>query len=115
MTELNYLTEVPSSCGPEDTHFVAFVETTFLIGGRNVVEEFLAWGLWPLGEQFGFRVETKESPLSKVMVQMPQIAAAIGEWESEAKFGARVENAANLLVGNYNTAEHKAYQGLRHG
>jgi hypothetical protein len=28
---------------------------------------------------------------------------------------ARVENAANLLVGNYNIVEHNAYQGLRHG
>jgi hypothetical protein len=54
----------------------------------------------------------KESPLSKVMVPMPQITAAIKEHESEAKFVAHVENATNLLVGKYNIAEHKAYQGL---
>jgi hypothetical protein len=107
--------EVPFSCGPKDANFAAFVEATSLIGGCDVVEEFLACGLWPLGEQFGFRVETKESPLSKVMVPMPQITAAIREWESEAKFVAHVENDVNLLVGNYNIADHKAYQGLRHG
>jgi hypothetical protein len=50
MTKLNYLMEVPSSCGPEDANFVAFVEVTSLIGGRDVVEEFLACGLWPFGE-----------------------------------------------------------------
>jgi hypothetical protein len=44
MMELNYLMEVPSSCCPEDDDFVAFVEATSLIGGRNVVEEFLACG-----------------------------------------------------------------------
>jgi hypothetical protein len=30
-------------------------------------------------------------------------------------FEARIVNAANLLVGNYNVAEHNTYQGLRHG
>jgi hypothetical protein len=109
MMKLNNLTEVPSSCGPEDTNFAAFVKATSLIRGRDMVEEFLACGLWPLGEQFGFRVEMKESPLSKVMVSMPRITASIGEWESEAKFVAHVENATNLFVGNYNIKENKAY------
>jgi hypothetical protein len=60
-------------------------------------------------------VETKESPLSKVIVSMPLITAALEEREYEAMFVARVENAANLLVGNYNIVEHNAYQGLRYG
>jgi hypothetical protein len=42
-------------------------------------------------------------------VSMPQITTAIREWESEAKFVVHVKNAVNLLVGNYNIAEHKAY------
>jgi hypothetical protein len=115
MMELNYLMEVPSSCGLEDTNFVALVEVTSLFEGRNVVEEFLACGLWSLGEQFGFSVETKESPLPKVMVMMPQLITTIGEQESKAKFVVHIENAMNLLVGNYNIAEHKAYQRPRHG
>jgi hypothetical protein len=45
MTRLNYLTEAPSSCGPEDANFVAFIEATSIIGGRDAVEEFLASGL----------------------------------------------------------------------
>jgi hypothetical protein len=50
MTKLNYLTEVPSSCGLEDANFAAFVEASSLISGHDVVEEFLACGLWPLCE-----------------------------------------------------------------
>jgi hypothetical protein len=80
-----------------------------------VVQEFLASGLWTLRQQFGFLVERKESPLSKVVVSMPQITAAIRDQESEAKFVARIEDAANELVGLYNIAEHNACQGLRHG
>jgi hypothetical protein len=41
-------------------------------------------------------------------VPMPQITAAIGERESEAKFVAWIENVVNLLVGKYNIAKHKA-------
>jgi hypothetical protein len=114
MTKMNYLTEVPSSCGPEDANVVAFVEATSLISGRDVVEEFIASSLWPLGQQFGFPMERKESPMSKVLVPMPQITAAIGEREPEAKFVALIEDARNESVGRYNITEHNAYQGIRH-
>jgi hypothetical protein len=76
MMELNYLMEVPSSCGPEDANFMAFVNVTSLIEGRDAVEQFLTCGLWSLDEQFGFWVETKESPLSKVMVMIHLTTAA---------------------------------------
>jgi hypothetical protein len=70
MTKMNYLLEVPSSCGSEDANIVAFIEVTSLIGCHDVVEQFLASSFWPLGQQFGFQVERKESPLSKVLVPM---------------------------------------------
>jgi hypothetical protein len=50
---------------------------TTIIEGRDAVEEFLACGLWPLSEMFGFRVEKKESPLSKVMVLKLQVTTVI--------------------------------------
>jgi hypothetical protein len=115
MTRLTHEMDVPSSCGLEDADFKAFVEATSLIGGRNVVEEFLASGLRPLGQHFGFLVVTKESPLSKVTMSMPQIDTAIRERESGVMFAARIEKAANELVGRYSIVEHKACQGLHHG
>jgi hypothetical protein len=57
-------------------------------------------------------VETKESPLSKVVVPMPQVTTVIGAHESNAEFEARIVYAVNLLVGNYNVAEYNAYHGL---
>jgi hypothetical protein len=42
-------------------------------------------------------------------VPMPLVDAVIGYEESRAKFEARIVNAANLLVDNYNIAEHNAY------
>jgi hypothetical protein len=111
---LNFLTEAPFF-GLEGSNFMAFIEVTSIIGGHDAMEEFLTSGLWPLSKKFGFKVETKESPLLKVVAPVSQVDAAIGTEESGAKFEARIMNAANLLVGNYNVAEHKAYQGLRHG
>jgi hypothetical protein len=57
-------------------------------------------------------VETKESPLSKVVVPMPQVTTIIGAHESNAEFEARIMYAVNLLVGNYNVVEYNAYHGL---
>jgi hypothetical protein len=62
MIKMNYLTEVPYCCHPEDANVTSFVEATSLIGGCDVVGEFLASGLWPFGQQFGFPVERKEPP-----------------------------------------------------
>jgi hypothetical protein len=115
MTPLNYLMEAPFDCGPEDANIAAFNEATSIIERHDAVEEFLACGLWPLSRKFGFKVETKESSLSKVVVSMPQVPLVIGAWEHGAEFEARIANAVNLLVGNYNITEHNAYKGLRHG
>jgi hypothetical protein len=79
------------------------------------MEEFLACGLWPISEKFDFEVEAKESPLSKDVVSMPQVTPVIEAQEPGAAFEARIVNAVNLLVGNYNIMEHNAYRGLRHG
>jgi hypothetical protein len=71
MTPLNYLMEAPSDCSLEEANFTTFVEATSIIGGHDTLEEFLACGLSPLSKKFGFEVEAKESPLSKVVVLMP--------------------------------------------
>jgi hypothetical protein len=54
MTPLNYVTEVTFECGPADTDVAAFIEAASIIGGHDTVEEFLACGMWPLSEKFGF-------------------------------------------------------------
>jgi hypothetical protein len=79
------------------------------------VEEFLTCGVWPLSKNFGFEVETKETPLSKVVVPMPRVTAIIRAQEPGAEFKAHIANAVNLLVGNYNVTEHNACQRLQHG
>jgi hypothetical protein len=115
MTPLDHLTDATFECSPEDVNVVAFAKVTSIIGGHDVVEEFLACGIWPLSKSYEFEVERKETPLSKVMVPIPKVTPTIGKQESEAIFKAWIATAANLLVGNYGFTEHNAHTGLRHG
>jgi hypothetical protein len=61
MTPSLYVMKVMFECGPVDANVAAFAEAASIIGGCDVVEEFLACGLWPLDVKFGFKVETKET------------------------------------------------------
>jgi hypothetical protein len=115
MALLDYLNDAPFECSPEDADVAAFVTTMSIIGGHDVVEEFLACGIWPLSDSCGFEVEKKETPLLRVVVPMLKVTPAIGMKETESTFETRIVNATNLLVGKYNVVEHNAYTGLRYG
>jgi hypothetical protein len=115
MIPLNYLTDAPFDCGLGDVNVVAFTKATSIIGGHDAIEEFLVCSIWLLSEKCEFEVETKETPLSMVMVPMLKVTLTISSYKSEAAFKTRIINTANLLFGNYNVTKHNAYTGLRHG
>jgi hypothetical protein len=80
MMLLNYLSDVSYECSPGDANVAAFTEAVSIIGDRNATEEFLACGMWPLQSCLcDFEVETKEAPLSKVIVPMPKGTPVIGQ------------------------------------
>jgi hypothetical protein len=115
MAPLDYLNDASFECSPEDADVAAFIEATSIIGGRDAMEEFLACGICPLSDSCGFEVETKETPLSRVVVSMLKVTLSIGVKETESVFETWVVNVANLLVGKYIIMEHNAYTGLRYG
>jgi hypothetical protein len=86
MVLLNYSTKVTFECDPGDANGAAFTDAALIIGGRDAVEEFLAYGLWPLSKKFGFKVEAKETPLLKVVVPMPQVTPVIRAQEQGVTF-----------------------------
>jgi hypothetical protein len=109
MSALDNLTEAPRGCAREDANAMAFEEATKIIGGRNAVEEFLAYDIWPLSDNWDFEVKRMESPLSKVTMPMPKVTAIIAEQETVASFEVRIASAANQLVGNYGVSKDRAY------
>jgi hypothetical protein len=86
MAPLDYLNDALFECSPKDTDVAAFVDSMTIIGSHDAVEEFLAYGIWPLSNSCGFEVETKETPLSRVIVPMPKVTLAIGAKEIESVF-----------------------------
>jgi hypothetical protein len=55
--------------------------------------------LWHLGEKFGFEVETKETPLSKIVVLMPQVTTVIGVQELGAELATIMLQSTMLARG----------------
>jgi hypothetical protein len=77
MTLLNYVTEVTFECGPGDVNVVAFHRGCFQHWGSGCCRRVPCLWVWPLSDKLGFTVEMKETPLSKVLVSMPQVCPAI--------------------------------------
>jgi hypothetical protein len=116
MSVLNYLMEAPHNCAADDVNAMAFEEGTKIIGGHDVVEEFLACNIVPLSDNWSLKVERVEAPLSKVIVPLPKAPAMKGERETGVNFVAMIAKAANHLVGNYTSTEHRAcLDKLHHG
>jgi hypothetical protein len=54
MSALDYWTEAPHNCVMDNANVMAFEEATKIIGGRIMVEEFLAYGIWLLNNSWDF-------------------------------------------------------------
>jgi hypothetical protein len=54
MVPLDFAMECAFECADDDSRDLAFVHATSLIGGQNAIEEYLAYGIFPLLASFGF-------------------------------------------------------------
>jgi hypothetical protein len=67
MSALDFSTDPSFECADDDTGDLTFVHSTSLIGGQDIVEEYLTCILFPLSARMGFREITDgETPVSKV-------------------------------------------------
>jgi hypothetical protein len=78
MTPLNHLMEVTFECGPADANVATFTKAASIIGGCDIVEEFLANGLWPHSERFGFKLETRETPYRRLWCRCLKLLLLLG-------------------------------------
>jgi hypothetical protein len=109
MTPLYFTIEPSFECANGDSSDAAFVHDVSLIGGQDAIEEYLAYRMFPLLANFGFaEIMDGETPVSKVVVPLPEFPLARFEGESNDCFLARVELDAENMVGSYGRAEHDA-------
>jgi hypothetical protein len=67
MCSSKFWMEPSFNCADDDSRYVAFVQATKFIRGRDAVEEFIACGIYPLATAAGFDiVATRTMPVSKL-------------------------------------------------
>jgi hypothetical protein len=87
---------------------VAFVKATHTIGGRDAVEEYMACGLSPLSANFNLgEIAEGETPVSKLLVPLPEFPVARHPEDTNDGFWARVELTTVNVFGQYVCGEHK--------
>jgi hypothetical protein len=106
---LDFRTEPPFYCADDDSGDATFVEATKFIGGRDTMEEFVAYGMQPLAADVGFKkIGTFTTPESELRVPLPWFLAVHKDDEDDMKFLARVELEAEGIVGSYTRPERDA-------
>jgi hypothetical protein len=91
----------------------AFHLASTILGGRDIIEEFVAARIWPISygwaptEIVNFNVNwaTQEVPFPKFGIQLR-------DDQSTNDFMLEVERRVNLMVGEYTMNEYKAYKAL---
>jgi hypothetical protein len=117
MAHLDFSMKPSFECADDDSGDVAFVHAMGLIGGRDAVEEYLAYRMFPLLAGFSFTGTAEgEMPVLKVILPLPEFLVTKFKGESYDHFLARVELGVENVVGNYSHMEHDAcIQALPNG
>jgi hypothetical protein len=91
----------------------AFHLASTILGGRDIIEEFVAAEIWPIScdwapseiVYFNVNWATQEVPFSKFGIKLR-------EGQSADAFMVEVEKRVTLMIGEYTMNEYKAYKGL---
>jgi hypothetical protein len=104
-----FSTETPFDCLDNNLSDDTFVRASKSIRGRDVVEDFVACGVWLLASSVSFdQVSVSVTLMSKLKVPLPMFVAALKDGEDDTKFLARVELEAKVIVGSYTRPENDA-------
>jgi hypothetical protein len=91
----------------------AFHLASTILGGRDIVEEFVAARIWPISygwapnEIMHFNVNWASQE-----VPFPKFGITLREGQSADAFMLDVEKRVNLMIGEYTMNEYKAYKAL---
>jgi hypothetical protein len=86
-----------------------FILASRYIGGRDIVEEFMPCGIWPLAAGVDFEhVKVRETSVLKLKVPLPKFPLRRQEDEDNTELLVRIEQEARVIMGNYTHTEHEA-------
>jgi hypothetical protein len=109
MGELDYTIEPEVECPDNDPNDAAFIQTTVTIRGRDAVEEYMAWKIFPLAASFGFESVPLGMPaISRVETPLPLFAMGTIAAEHADHFLAEVEMETKKVMGSFRPREYDA-------
>jgi hypothetical protein len=109
MGVLDYAVEPEVECANYDPNDAAFIRATVAIGGRDVVEEYVACMMYPLGASFGFESVTLEAtPMSKVETPLPVFVMGNVAVEHADHVLVEVDREVDEVLGSFRPKEHDA-------
>jgi hypothetical protein len=109
MSALNYQVEPLVNCPDINFNDAVFILVTTMIEGCDAIEEFLAYGLYPLSAGFGFGlVSDGTTAVPKVVVPLPVFPMTHVAAESASHFLVKVEMDAERIIGSYGPKGHEA-------
>jgi hypothetical protein len=77
MTRLDFVTETSFQCPDDEAGDIVFVKATRAIGGRDVVQEYMACRLLPLSARFNLgEIAEGEKLVSMLTVPLPEFPTA---------------------------------------
>jgi hypothetical protein len=91
----------------------AFHLASTILGGRDIIEEFVAARIWPISHgwaptqivNFNVKWAAQEVPFPKFSIQLR-------DGQSADDFMLEIERRVNLMIGEYTMNEYKAYKAL---
>jgi hypothetical protein len=108
MTRLDFVTEPSFMCPNDEASDMAINKATHTIGGQDVVEEYMACGLFPLSTGFNLgEIADGKTPLSKLVIPLPEFPIARHQEEMNDGLRAMVELAVTNIIDRYARKEHK--------
>jgi hypothetical protein len=109
MSTLRFRTKPSYDCSSKELGDDTFIWSSKCIGGRDIVEEFMSCGVWPLATDVNFeQVKDDLTPILKLKVSLPRFPLSREDEEDDVKFLARVEQEVRVIVGSYTRTEHEA-------
>jgi hypothetical protein len=106
---LDYTVEPEVECPDKDVNDATFVWGTIAIGGREAVEESVAYGMYPLASRFGFRdVTIGTTAVSKVETPLTVFLVEPVSMEDVGRFLVKVEMDAKKILGSFRPKEYDA-------
>jgi hypothetical protein len=91
----------------------AFHLASTILGGRDIIEEFVAAQVWPISNGWSpTEIVYYNVNWADQNVPFPKFGIKLREGQSAKDFMDEVEKRVNVMVGEYTMNEYKAYKAL---